>query len=198
LRIVAGRHRGRRLVAPAGLDVRPTSDRAREALFNILEHGLPPLRGCRFLDVFAGTGAVGLEALSRGAARAVFIETARPAQAAIRANIEGVRESARAGLHAADATRLGLSRDEFDIVFLDPPYRSGLLEPALRGLVDGGWLGPGARVVAEVAADDRPDLPPGLTLEDERRYGAARLLFLRYDPGVAQLQRCDAGCGSPR
>ena len=129
-------------MAPAGLDVRPTSDRAREALFNILEHGLPPLRGCRFLDVFAGTGAVALEALSRGAARAVLIETARPAQAAIRANIEGVRETARAGLHAVDATRLGRSTDEFDIVFLDPPYRSGLLEPALRRLVDGGWLAP--------------------------------------------------------
>jgi 16S rRNA (guanine966-N2)-methyltransferase len=189
LRIVAGRHRGRRLVAPAGLDVRPTSDRAREALFNILEHGLPPLRGCRFLDVFAGTGAVALEALSRGAARAVLIESARPAQAAIRANIEGVRETARAGLHAVDATRLGRSTDEFDIVFLDPPYGSGLLEPALRRLLDGGWLAPGARVVAEVAADERPDLSLGLTPEDERRYGAARLLFLRHDRGVAPLQR---------
>jgi 16S rRNA (guanine966-N2)-methyltransferase len=189
LRIVAGRHRGRRLVAPAGLDVRPTSDRAREGLFSILEHGAPPLRGCRFLDVFAGTGAVALEALSRGAGRAVLIETARPAQAAIRANIEAVREIARADLRAVDATRLGRSADQFDIVFLDPPYGSGLLEPALRQLVDGGWLAPGARVVAEVAADERPDLPPGLNLEDERRYGAARLLFLRYESGVASLQR---------
>jgi 16S rRNA (guanine966-N2)-methyltransferase len=189
VRIVAGRHRGRRLLAPAGLDVRPTSDRAREALFSILEHGRPPLRGCRFLDVFAGTGAVALEALSRGAARAVLIETARPAQAAIRANIEAVRESARASLRTVDATRLGRSADEFDIVFLDPPYGSGLLESALRALEDGGWFAPGARVVAEVAADERPDLPPGLNRDDERRYGAARLLFLRYGPGVASLQR---------
>ena len=179
VRIVAGRHRGRRLVAPPGLDTRPTSDRAREALLNMLEHGVPPLRGSRFLDLFAGTGAVGLEALSRGAALALLVERARPALEAIRANIAALGEGERARVLPADATRLEIAPHPFDIAFLDPPYRAGLTRPALDRLVAGGWLAPGARVACEVAADEPLEPPPGLTVEDERRHGAARLVLLR-------------------
>lgn len=185
MRIVAGRHRGRKLSAPPGEDVRPTSDRARTALLNILERGPPHLRGCRFLDLFAGTGAVALEALSRGASAALLVEQARPAVAAIRDNVAACREDGRARLLVADAARLGPARPErpFDIAFLDPPYGSGLLPPTLDRLVRGGWLAPGARVVCELAADEVLELSsPTLEPEDARRYGAARLVFLRFRP----------------
>jgi len=179
IRIVAGRHRGRRLVTPKGWDTRPTSDRAREALLNMLERGQPPLRGCRFLDLFAGTGAVGLEALSRGAEMALLVEQARPALEAIRANIAALREGERAQVLAADVIRLGAAPRPFDIAFLDPPYRAGLTRPALDRLVAGGWLAPGARVACEVAADEPLEPPQELTVADERRHGAARLVLLR-------------------
>lgn len=198
MRIVAGRHRGRSLRAPPGRETRPTSDRAREALFGILAHGEPALRGCRFLDLFAGTGAVALEALSRGAARAVLIERSRPALAAIRANIAALGEEPRADVLALDATRLGPAPAPFDIAFLDPPYAAGLLEPALLGLVEGGWLASGARVVAEVGAGEHPTPPPPLRLEDERRYGSARLLFMRHEAPVAALPRSAGASPSPR
>ncbi|MFO1035566.1 MAG: 16S rRNA (guanine(966)-N(2))-methyltransferase RsmD [Geminicoccaceae bacterium] len=177
MRIVAGRHRGRRLVAPKGLAVRPTSDRAREALFSRLEHGEPPLRGARFLDVFAGTGAHALEALSRGAASAVLIERDPQAVAAIRHNLETLGETAE--VLATDATRLGRARQPADIAVLDPPYRQGLTVPALNSLAR-GWLAQDARVICEIGADETLELPPGYEFEDERRYGAARLVFLRF------------------
>lgn len=183
VRIIAGRHRGRRLAAPEGLATRPTADRARQALFARLEQGSPPLRGSRFLDLFAGSGAVGLEALSRGAAEALLVEEAAPAARAIAANIRALGDTGRrARLLQADATRLGLAPHPFDIAFLDPPYGSGLLVPALGGLLAGGWLAPGARVVGEVAAREPVAPVPGLLLEDERRYGAARFLFWRHTP----------------
>jgi len=179
LRIIAGRHRGRRLRAPEGLATRPTSDRAREALFGILEHGLPPLRGSRFLDLFAGSGAAGLEALSRGAVEALLIDQAIAAIAAIGANVAALGEEARARVLRADACRLGQAPGTFDIVFLDPPYGSGLLAPALASLADQGWLAPGARIAGEVAARERFVPVAGFAVEDDRNYGAARLLFLR-------------------
>jgi 16S rRNA (guanine966-N2)-methyltransferase len=182
LRIIAGRHRGRRIETPRGLAVRPTSDRAREALFAILEAGEPPLRGCRFLDLFAGSGAAGLEALSRGAEEALFIDQASAAVAAIRANIRSLGEDARAQVLRADACRLGTAPRPYDIAFLDPPYGSGLLRPALGRLLAGGWLAPAARAVGEIAAREPYTPPPGLVIEDERRYGAARFLFLRPAP----------------
>jgi 16S rRNA (guanine966-N2)-methyltransferase len=192
LRVVAGRHRGRRLAVPAGTDVRPTSDRAREALFNILERGEPPVRGARFLDLFAGTGAVALEALSRGAAHALLVENAPPALAALRANPAAARETGRAAVLAADAARLGRPPPgaPFDLAFLDPPYGRGLLPPALRRLVEGGWLAPGARVVCELGAGEALEgVPAALEPEDERRYGAARLAFLRHAPGSRPAPR---------
>lgn len=179
MRIIAGRHRGRRLTAPAGLEVRPTAERAREALMSILEHGTPPLRDARVLDLFAGTGAVALEALSRGARLALLVERDRRAQAAIRANVMRLGEGERARLLPLDATRLGPAAHPFEIAFLDPPYRSGLAAPALASLRAGGWLVPAARVVVERPAAERSPAIDGFTVDDERRYGAAAFLFLR-------------------
>ncbi len=179
MRIIAGRHRGRRLQAPPGLATRPTSDRAREALLGILEHGTPPLAGCRFLDLFAGTGAVGLEAASRGAEAVLLVENDPAAVVAIRKNIEHLGEAGRVRLLVADASRLGPAREPFDIVFLDPPWRSGLARPALEALLTGGWIAREGRLVVELAAAEPFEPPEGLAVERERRYGRTRFLFLR-------------------
>jgi 16S rRNA (guanine966-N2)-methyltransferase len=184
MRIVGGSHRGRRLMAPSGETVRPTSDRAREALFNILSHGQfaaegVPLIDAAVLDAFAGTGALGLEALSRGAASATFIERDPEAVAVLRKNIAALDEGARAKILPGDATHPPRATAPCDIVFLDPPYRSGLAAPALSGLAAAGWLAPHALVVIEVAAREDFAPPAGFTLEGERVYGAARLIFLR-------------------
>lgn len=186
MRIVGGRHRGRRLFAPAGAAVRPTSDRAREALFDILSHGRFAASGLPFadesvLDAFAGTGALGLEALSRGAARAVFIESGAEALAALRRNIAALGESERARILPGDATRPPRASEPCALVFLDPPYRSGLAGPALLALDAAGWFAPDALVAVETAAREKTPPPLGFTLLDERRYGAARLTFLRRD-----------------
>jgi 16S rRNA (guanine966-N2)-methyltransferase len=190
MRIVGGSHRGRRLLAPIGDTVRPTSDRAREALFNILSHGQfaaegVPLIDAAVLDAFAGTGALGLEALSRGAASAAFIERDPEALAVLRKNVAALDEGARARIRPGDATRPPRATAPCDIVFIDPPYRSGLAATALSGLAAAGWLAPEALVVVEIAA--REDFLPlaGFTLEAERVYGAARLVFLRADGGPA-------------
>ena len=185
MRIVAGRHRGRRLLAPLGETVRPTSDRAREALFNILSHGNLAAEGVPFanavvLDAFAGTGALGLEALSRGAAVAVFIEQDREALAILRKNITVLGEDTRARVVPGDATRPPRTHSACALAFLDPPYRSGLAAPALAALAAAGWLAPDALAVVELAAREHFVPPAGFTLADERVYGAARLVFLRY------------------
>ncbi|HTP81356.1 MAG TPA: 16S rRNA (guanine(966)-N(2))-methyltransferase RsmD [Alphaproteobacteria bacterium] len=184
MRIVGGRHRGRQIEAPADLPIRPTSDRAREALFNILEHGklapggLSPVRGARVLDAFCGTGALGLEALSRGAAHAVFLESDAAALRLARRNAARLQETAHATFLAADATRPPAADQPCTLVFLDPPYAGDVLEPALAGLAKSGWIASGAIVVAEVERRTRP--PQGdLALVDERVYGKAKLLFYR-------------------
>lgn len=179
MRIVAGRHRGRRLVAPEGDAVRPTHDRARESLFNILEHGQPPLVGSRFLDLFAGTGANGLEAVSRGAAAAMLVERDEAALRAMNANRTALGEERTVGILRADATRLPRASQPYDVAFLDPPWGSGLHAAALASLMAGGWLVPGGRVVCELSPRETLSPPPGLEVEDERRYGKARFVFLR-------------------
>ncbi len=189
MRIVGGRHRGRRLLAPPGDAVRPTSDRAREALFNILSHGRLaaaglPFAGAAVLDAFAGTGAFGLEALSRGAAEAVFIERDRDALSALRRNIETLGETARARIVPGDATRPPRAAVACAVAFFDPPYASGLAGPALAALAAAGWLAAEALAVVEVAAREEPPRPDGFALLDERVYGAARLLFLRREGGL--------------
>jgi 16S rRNA (guanine966-N2)-methyltransferase len=179
MRIIAGAFRGRRLQSPKGLAIRPTSDRAREALFGILEHGAPAVRGARFLDLFCGTGAVGLEAHSRGADTVVLVENDSAALQLARANLARIGSPPSIRLLARDATRLGPAPHPFDLIFLDPPYRSGLARAALEGLSPGGWLADDARVVVELAATDALELPAGYALERERRYGNARFAFLR-------------------
>jgi 16S rRNA (guanine966-N2)-methyltransferase len=189
MRIVGGSLRGRRLKAPPGAAVRPTSDRAREALFNLLAHGAA-LRGVRLegavvLDAFAGTGALGLEALSRGARRAIFLEADRAALAALAANLRAVDQEDRALVLTRDATRPGLAPETASIAFLDPPYGSGLAAPALAALAEGGWLADGAVVVVEHGAREELDAPAGFERLVARRYGAAVLSFLRWRRSAA-------------
>jgi 16S rRNA (guanine966-N2)-methyltransferase len=186
MRIVGGRHRGRRLVAPPGAIVRPTSDRAREALFNVLSHGQfaaegVPFIGAGVLDAFAGTGAFGLEALSRGAAEAAFIEQDRAVLAVLRQNVEVLGEGDRVRILYGDATHPPRATSPCTVAFLDPPYRSGLAAPALAALAASGWLAPEALAVAEIAARERLAPPAGFILVDERVYGATRLVFLRRE-----------------
>jgi 16S rRNA (guanine966-N2)-methyltransferase len=194
VRVVAGRFKGKLLTAPAGEGTRPTSDRARQAVFNILEHATwsPGLQGLRVIDLFAGSGALGVEALSRGAVFCLFVETDEAARGAIRANLETMTpDSSLFGatrVHRRDATDLGVRPGSagapFDLAFLDPPYRKGLGERALQGLADGGWLAPGAIAVWEQAADEAGVTPEAYELLDERTYGAARVQFLRLRTAI--------------
>lgn len=180
MRIVAGKHRGRPLAAPPGRDIRPTADRAREGLFNVLEQGRNAidLESVNVLDAFAGTGALGLEALSRGARHASFIENGRIARRTLAANIAALGERDRTTVLDADATNPPPVRRPVDVVFLDPPYGSGLLGPALIALDRRGWLHEDTMIVAETAAGEGFDLPEFLEELDRRKYGAAQILFL--------------------
>jgi 16S rRNA (guanine966-N2)-methyltransferase len=183
MRIVGGAYKGRAIAAPTGRDTRPTSDRAREAIFNILAHApwSPGLTGRRVIDLFAGSGALGFEALSRGAAFALFVETDAAARGAIRETIDALALFGTTRIHRRDATDLGAKPAglgmPFDLAFADPPYGKDLAAPALDGLVQGGWIADGALVVLEVGAAETPALPGFETL-DERTYGAAKVLFL--------------------
>ena len=185
MRIVAGRFRGRNLVAPTGQTTRPTSDRARQALFDVLGHAAwaPDLDGARVIDLFAGSGGLGFEALSRGAAFCLFVETDAGARGAIRENVEAMGAFGTTRVHRRDATDLGVrpgaDGPAFGLAFLDPPYAKGLGEVALKKLAEGDWLAPGAIVVFERGASE-PDLSvPGYTALDVRDYGAARVHFLK-------------------
>ena len=186
MRIVAGKHRGRPLQGPSGDAVRPTSDRARESLFNILEHGklarggLSPVRDARVLDVFCGTGALGLEALSRGAAYATFLDRDAAALRIARHNTGMLGESKNATFVQADATQPPRADAPCTIVFLDPPYGSGLAAPALAALAAQGWFAADAIAVVETSGRDDVTAPAGFTAVDERRYGKAKLTFLVY------------------
>ena len=186
LRIIGGRHRGRTIATPEGTGTRPTSNRAREALFNILAHadwgadGTSPLVDARVLDAFAGSGALGIEALSRGAAHATFLDSDAAAIKLIGENLRKLGETAAAKVVRADATRPPPAREACHLVFLDPPYRSGLAGSALPALAAAGWLARGAIATVELAHAE--DLPPPFGFEtlDERRYGAAKIMILRY------------------
>src|SRR6267154_3960364 len=154
MRIVGGRLGGRTVAGPKSQAIRPTSDRLRESLFNILAHGHgDPVTGARVLDLFAGTGALGLEAMSRGAAFALFIDDGAEARALMRQNVEALGLGGVTRIFRRDATRLGAvhPNEPFGLVFLDPPYRKGLAEKSLASLRDGGWLAHDARVLVEVA-----------------------------------------------
>ena len=188
MRIVAGSLKGRAIVAPEGQGTRPTSDRARQAVFNVLEHAAwsESLQGARVIDLYAGSGALGFEALSRGAAFCLFVETDDGARGAIRENMDAYGLFGRCRVHRRSATDLGVrpgsAGEAFDIAFLDPPYGKGLGEQTLSRLIEGGWLKPGAIVVFERGADE-PDIDtPGYERLDAREYGAARVLFLKAPP----------------
>jgi len=179
MRIVAGSHKGRTLVAPPGRTARPTADRVRQALFDILAHSdLVDLEGARVIDAFAGSGALGLEALSRGAERAWFLDTHPASLDAIRANVETLRESARTRLLRADATRPPVAEAACTLAFLDPPYHGGLAAPALAALDAAGWLAADVLAVVEIAADEDFVPPQGFTQADSRRHGPARIEFV--------------------
>lgn len=192
MRIIAGRHRGRRLQAPEGLAVRPTGERAREALFAILTSGRvtggdSTLSGATVLDAFAGSGALGLEALSRGAGHAVFMENHPAALAALERNVAALGEGERASVLRADVLRpprFSSRRAALpcSLALLDPPYNQGLAAPALSALAAAGWLAEAAPCVVELMANEPFRPPPGFTPLEERRYGHARLVFLRYEP----------------
>jgi 16S rRNA (guanine966-N2)-methyltransferase len=185
LRIVSGEFRGKSLVAPPGAATRPTSDRARQAIFNILEHAAwsGGLREARVIDLFAGSGALGFEALSRGAAFCLFVETDEAARGAIRENVDAMHLFGVTRVHRRDATDLGArpgaDGPAFDLAFLDPPYGKGLGEIALEKLATGGWLAPDATVVLERGAGEPDVAVAGYEPLDVRDYGAARVHFLR-------------------
>jgi len=184
MRVTAGRLGGRNLVAPADTRVRPTSDKVRQAIFNVLAHndfGVGfTLEGARVIDLFAGTGALGLEALSRGARYCLFIDDHSESRALIRKNIEALRLTGVTKIWRRDATDLGeISMDKpFDLAFLDPPYRKNLLAPALASLRSGHWLSPVAIIVAEMAEDEKLSAE-GFVMLDERVYSETRVAILK-------------------
>lgn len=182
MRIIAGKFRGKGLLSPSDESIRPTSDRARESVFNILASRLSPnLDGLKVLDLFAGTGALGLEALSRGAATVVFVDTGAEARGLIRDHIEAFGAGGVAKLLRRDATALGPAgtMGPMDLVFLDPPYGKGFGEQALVSLREGNWLAKDATIVLEESVDVPVALPQGFALEDRREYGAAAVHFIR-------------------
>ncbi len=190
MRIVGGRHRGRRLEAPGGMALRPTADRTREALFNILcqgkldwrpnrQEGDNPLAGARALDAFAGTGALGLEALSRGAGFVTFMENQAAALNACRHNIDALDETAHTELLRGDVLRPPPAKAPCELVLMDPPYNQDLAPPALAALHRAGWLAPGALAAVEFMAQEPFTPPKGFETLDERKYGKAKLVFLR-------------------
>ncbi|TDQ78823.1 16S rRNA (guanine966-N2)-methyltransferase [Dongia mobilis] len=186
MRIDSGSHRGTRLAVPEGKDIRPTSDRARQAIFNILAHGHDAIRDARVLDVFAGSGALGLEALSRGAVSLVAMERERIAADCIKKNAAACHETERTTILLGDATQPPPAHryGKFapcDLVFLDPPYGLDLVSPTLVALARAGWLAGNALVVAEMATRDAFSPPDGFSVIDERRYGKARVVMLRYE-----------------
>ena len=180
MRIVAGLWRGRTLIAPEGLTTRPTSERMRQAVFDMLVHA-PWAEGClrdaEVLDVFAGTGALGLEALSRGAKRAHFIEQDRAALSALRANIAACKAEAQAVVLATDGRKppRGVASS---LIFLDPPYAKGLVPTALSALDEAGWIAKDALIVAETAGDEALELPARMVAE--RGHGAGKTWFFKW------------------
>jgi 16S rRNA (guanine966-N2)-methyltransferase len=186
MRITAGRFKGRTLVSPKDISVRPTSDKVRQAVFNILEHkdfGFPfRLAGARAVDLFAGTGAMGLEALSRGARYCLFVDDAAESRALIRQNVEALGLTGVSKIWRRDAAKLGPldTLSPFDLAFLDPPYRKDLIVPALLGLREGGWLVSRAVVIAEMAEEEDYPSTDGFEVMDDRVYGDTRVVILAH------------------
>jgi 16S rRNA (guanine966-N2)-methyltransferase len=182
MRVVGGRLRGRTLAAPRGSMIRPTADRLRESLFNILVHAYgDPIAGARVLDLFAGTGALGIEAASRGATFVLFVDQGTDARALIRENVAALGLGGTTRLFRRDATKLGpvAPLEPFTLAFLDPPYGQGLAEQALAAARAGGWLTPGALIVVEEAVKSAFAAPEGFQELERRRYDDSEFIFLR-------------------
>jgi 16S rRNA (guanine966-N2)-methyltransferase len=187
MRIVGGSLRGRPISSPQHEGLRPTADRVRESLFNVLAHGVDGLSlpGARVIDLFAGTGALGLEAISRGAVFCLFVDSEAAARALIRTNIETFGLTGATRIFRRDATDLGAAGtvSPFDIAFLDPPYEQGLGEKALASLAEGGWLAPGAIIVLEERAGIAVVLPEAFAEIDRRTYGDTQVVIARFTQG---------------
>ncbi len=185
MRIVGGRHRGRPIDAPDGLSVRPTADRTRESMFNILCQGKlaaeegNPVPDAHVLDAFAGSGALGLEALSRGAAKVTFLESLPASLTACRANIKALGEDNACEVLQGDVLRPPAAREACSIILMDPPYNQDLPNPAILALDAAGWIAPAAIVIVELMAQESFEAPAGFEELDNRKYGKARLIFLR-------------------
>lgn len=185
MRIVGGEFRGRVLAAPKSNAIRPTTDRTRESLFNILAHAHPGvLDATRVLDLFAGTGAVGIEALSRGAKSALFVENSVEGRSLLWENIDALGLHGRARILRRDATDLGPASniEPFHLVFADPPYGKGLGEKALFAAHAGGWLAPGAVAILEERADAQVIVDPVFKFIEERSFGDTKMYFFSYRP----------------
>jgi len=184
MRVVGGRLRGRALAGPQSKSIRPTADRLRESLFNILAHAYDdPISGARALDLFAGTGALGIEAASRGAAFVLFIDDGAEARALIRENVAALGLGGISKIFRRDATKLGPAHpiEPFALIFLDPPYGQKLAEQALASARAGGWLSPQALIVVEEAIKARFTAPEGFTELERRAYDDTELIFLRFN-----------------
>jgi len=185
MRIISGKFKGRVLTSLSGINpelrLRPTSERAREAIFNILMHNsFTTLNGARILDLFAGTGALGLEALSRGAAHAIFIENNPEPRAIIRENIEKLGLTGQTNIYRRDASKLGVNRAApFDILFIDPPYDSDLLVPTLECLRTEKWISPSSLIITEFPASSPPSLDKTWTIVSQKKYGKSAIVFLQ-------------------
>ncbi len=182
MRVVGGKFRSRPLAGPKSEAVRPTADRLREALFNILAHSYgDPITGARVLDLFAGTGALGIEAISRGAAYTLFVDEGVEARALLRDNVDALGLGGVTRIFRRDATTLGPAHpiEPFSLVFLDPPYGKGLAEKALMSAHEGGWLKPEAMIVVEEAAEAAFKAPDGFNELERRKYDDTEFVFLR-------------------
>src|SRR5690349_14298256 len=183
MRVVGGRLKGRTLASPSSRDIRPTSDRLRESVFNILIHAYDnPIEGARVLDLFAGTGALGIEAISRGAAFVLFVDNGAEARALLRNNVEALALGGVSKVYRRDATNLGTAHplEPFALAFLDPPYGKGLAEKALASLRDGGWLVKGALVVVEEAKAAAFAPPEGFEELERRAYDDTEFVILKF------------------
>jgi 16S rRNA (guanine966-N2)-methyltransferase len=184
MRVVGGRLRGRALASPKSKAIRPTADRLRESVFNILRHAYDdPVHGVRALDLFAGTGALGIEAASHGAAFVLFVDDGAEARALIRENVAALGLGGATRVFRRDATKLGPAHplEPFALVLLDPPYGQNLAEKALAAARHGGWLAPAALVVVEEATKSRFAAPQGFTELERRVYDDTEFIFLRFN-----------------
>jgi len=186
MRVVGGRLRGRPLVGPKSQAIRPTADRLRESLFNVLVHAYgDPIGGARVLDLFAGTGALGIEALSRGAAFALFVDESAEARALLRENLAALGLGGVSRIFRRDAARLGPAHpvEPFALAFLDPPYGQNLAAKALASAREGGWLVPDALILVEEATESQFAAPEGFTELERRAYDDTQIIFLKFNLG---------------